>query len=416
MASAIVTACTPIVGSTDLTAGLNKSAKSRTVPVIDEGLVYHFPKYLYRVESKPVAKAKPGSGGGGSTGFVAQSSSLDDGTNKKKKESGAGEGQAAQDEGGNKANGKPAEAANAVAGGGGSAATPPARPDIEKPVSTVPEVFKSRIPGPDGCQFDAEITVTGPYIVADPDVTLLLTQERSAFRTEQVGLNISSDGLLESADTMSTGELDQLIKILAQIAGAVITGVPTTLPGQQPNAQVNEALAACPPLFLQTKASEIDPAQSENFALDTWTAGTVEALTVPKLDDIGGVYYRALKRVPVTLKYAEGAEFTFTVQAVAGPISHISFKGSLFSDQNSTSVRFVKGVPVSYDRSSPSEAVAIAKLPLDLVNAFLQLPLSVLTFRVQMVTQESALTAKQLEVINNLLEMKKKESAQQPAQ
>lgn len=391
------------------TANADDAAKDiRVVALMDEeGLIYRLPKYLFRITStpQPLQDSPPAdnSGGGGNGNGQATMSTPpaddgadDEGKDKKKKLEGEKP--------------KPESKPKAKADEGDDAGTQEAPPGPA-------ELLKVTFPQDGKCPA-VEIKVVGPIVVADdrPNASFVLQHDSSAFRSDTIGLTLTSEGLLQSADSQSTGELDTVAKILAQIVFAAVTGVPAPLTPTPQAEQSIQGTTECAPQTKQFRTFDFDPTKQVSFDITKWEAIKTISESLPNLKEYEGVYYRSI--APTLIELSGGfsnysINQAFTVMAPTGSIGKLEFVGSLISDGNGTTVKFSKGIPISYDRVNKSEAVAVASLPLDILNAFLQLPLNVLTFRFEEIKKEREISDEELKIIQNLFEMKKAQSGEE---
>lgn len=397
----------PPTGSAD-----DSTKTTRKVALMEsEGLIYRLPKYLFRITSTPQplqdpAPAQDNGRGDDNKGTVTQSNppaGSDKGNNDKK-----------SDDNKKAEEGKPKPKTQDGEKDGEDEDTSAAQGASAGPA----ELLKVTFPQAGKCPA-VEIKVVGPIVIGDDraQASLLLKHDDSAFRSDTIGLTLTSEGLLQSADSQSTGELDTVAKILAQIVFAAITGVPAPLtPTPQPGQDI-QALdeTGCALATKQFRTFDFDPTKHVGFNIGEWTVEKTVNETLPDLPEFEGIYYRSI--APAPIEFSGGfsgysVQQGITVMAPTGSIGKLEFKGSLISDGNGTTVKFSKGIPVSYDRVTKSDAVAIASIPLDIINAFLQLPMNVLTFRFEEIKKQREISDEELKIIQNLIEMKKAQSGE----
>lgn len=311
---------------------------------------------------------------------------------------------------------------------------PPTRPDPFA-VTEIATVATINVPKTAKCPKGAVITIKGPIAVGDEKTPILLSRADATFLTEELGIVLSPSGIIRSADSLTSGQLDEVLRILAQIAMTAATGVPVPKPGSKPPALQNQEQRAllnngC---IEKTVVRNFDPTQNADLdELYDGNKGVAKPFTLTPLDKnlkpqekplnetdaysgisktpVAGIYYRALETRFVRFSTLEPPiDIELALPTPTGKLGFVKYTGTLFSDDNGTATRFKDGVPVSYDFKSNSEAVALLNVPLDILNAVIQLPMNILTFRIQELTAEKNFTTAQKDLLTAVLDFKAKQ-------
>jgi hypothetical protein len=339
-----------------------------------------------------------------------------------------------------------AKLAPKVAGDSFNAFKPDARPAAMTP-EAIPTIATITVPKTSECPRGATITVKGPIAIGDEAHPILLSRADSSFLDEELGIVISPSGIIRSADSLTTGQFDEVVRILAQIAMSAVGGAPMPPTGTMPQPKVLENVpekeaANC---ITKTQVIDFDPtdkrpspsladgkttvslarmsrsslkvlnAVEDKKEIDVLNASTPYGglPTDPisgKTPKIAGIYYRALETQFFKLSNTNPAiDINLALPTPTGKLGYVKYMGSLIADGDGTAVRFKDGVPVSYDVTAPSDALALVKIPLDILNSVLQMPMNVLTFRTQEVTAEKSLTKAQTDLLTEVLALKAKQ-------
>ena len=262
-----------------------------------------------------------------------------------------------------------------------------------------------------------------PVVFGDPTQTFAIHYDQSAFSSDTLTVARESNGLLRSVSLNSADETGPIIVAAARLAASVATlaaGVPagppvTTFTIPPPPAACTPP-ATPKPAKVQTliaPGSFAEIGTAFGFNDDKCLIVSVDAVANPQpvnsADCVAystdttlsgyknGLFYRALGESTVSL--ASGSPRS-TIRATRVPLP---FPHTQLTDlgcipirrfdlvTTETKIDFEHGAPSTVTLKKPSTALAAVRLPLDVITAILEAPASILTLKVNNVTQETAL-------------------------
>ncbi|MBN8279155.1 MAG: hypothetical protein J0M16_00920 [Gammaproteobacteria bacterium] len=284
--------------------------------------------------------------------------------------------------------------------------------------------------------------------VADVAHSFVLRRNHWPTRSESLKLKVSSSGLLSSGDTKVEDQTAEALVALAQAAGAVRGAGPTPLvfrPGAAPETVRCEKASVDAVMRAFTMETVVDPTDTDaiNVFLSSVSSVAfsekVKAVINAGGGEVGKSGY-AVESAPVT-KRAGGqwqarttgtpptaapglfyrTEYPLTLKvklddaAIAGvmlqipngaPAEFMAVKAGAFGKVEHSFV-MDNGVLTSLDSSRDSEALKVAKLPLDVIDGFLSSVSQIVQLRLNLGGQAADLAGKDKDLVAQQVELLK---------
>lgn len=270
------------------------------------------------------------------------------------------------------------------------------------------------------CQ--TSVSLTTMPAVPDPNFAYIAQLDHSEFRSDDLKIVTTAEGLLTSVDMSSEDKIGEIITNLAKVViavkklGAVRSGFQPKYLDQDP------APPPCPTIdgeiiFDPTSTAEVGQAQTlagkadmtltvhSTSAISTPTATKIpadnkkiESVNAPKAHD-GLVYRRA---IPYKFVIADKQQNTIKSAQVTlpngGPLAYVPMTAGPFV-KTERNVTFSNGMLLSNKETRPSGVLAFTRIPLDILEALIALPTEILQLKFDISSKESALLQKELERI-----------------
>ena len=269
--------------------------------------------------------------------------------------------------------------------------------------------------------------------VADVAHRYVATANPSQLRDDTIKLT-ASNGLLNTGATESVGQAGAiLVNLVSAVAGAKAPKGNLGLRTFRDKSLLEQA--ACKPfnysvVFDPTNKADVDAVSAElavraQHSLNLSKPSAAKATHAGITESIGGLAYRP----PVTL--------TVEVQTVPGqpcaPAGAPAYASLTATMPDSTEVYFLPveagsftkskvdyafkdGTPISFASERPSQAAAIARLPVEILKAMVEVPASIVKLRVDYDSQAVALTQNQTKLLNAQVDLLKAQDALRDAE
>jgi hypothetical protein len=239
--------------------------------------------------------------------------------------------------------------------------------------------------------------------VADTDERFVAVGHHVPSRTDTFSLKTNTSGLLSNADAIAE---DQTAAIIVSLAGAGAglraTTTPLTLTEAfRPEARKN-CLAEGPvpfsveflldPRELRDGTSKIESqlcalGAAYRFALTPLSKGPLAGGRVPSNEGDGGIYYRRELPHLLSIHRLNESNEPKLVKAILlampnfSPREFLALEGGAFTKREYTNI-FDNGILISHTASKPSELLAVAKIPVDVMKAIFSIPTELITLKV----------------------------------
>lgn len=253
----------------------------------------------------------------------------------------------------------------------------------------------------DKCKKTLQLTDAGLF--PDTNYQFAIQPVHNRFRNENTVLLTDSNGLLTSSTTTTTGTVGTTLVNAAQSAAAVaeIFGIAGTPEGEDEKDE-------CPTISVNryfdfgrstNRMAATELLNNHGYIMsydDDLLNLNSEVRTIVSEKGIAGIYYRRSKSYLNTITCKADIDTSCDIKNVVlelpqgMTISQIKTYGDTFTAE-SDSVSFAQGMLTGWTIDRKSEAAEIAKLPLDIIEAVLEVPASLLTLRVANTTQENLL-------------------------
>lgn len=272
---------------------------------------------------------------------------------------------------------------------------------------------------PKKCQ--TSVALTTLPAVPDPNFAYVAQLDHSAFRSDDLKVATTAEGLLTTVDMSSEDKIGEIITNLAKVVIA-IKKLGAVQSGFTPKGILPGAPPPCPTIdgeiiFDPTSADEVGQAQTlagkadmtltvhSTSEISTPAAKVIPAaaatkanVTAPKEQD-GLVYRRA---IPYKFVIADKQQNTIKSAQVTlpngGPLAYVPMTAGPFV-KTERNVTFSNGMLLSNKETRPSEVLAFTRIPLDILEALIALPAEILQLKFDISSKESALLQKELERI-----------------
>ncbi|WP_144172621.1 hypothetical protein [Pseudomonas sp. Kh13] len=207
-----------------------------------------------------------------------------------------------------------------------------------------------------------EISETAAY--ADISKRYVLRHKNNLLGKNELKVGISPSGLIQSATSTTTSQVNEALINLADSAGQ-IRGM--------------SAAATCSP-GMHTKIIHTTDTTNKNISL----CGMVITLSRPTApnktgslkdkeeinsESTSGIFYRQNIPYEITVSSAERTQKAIVFSPSESPTYFMPISRTFFSD-NKADFTFSDGVPSKYDQSTDGELVALFKLPADIIGAY----------------------------------------------
>jgi hypothetical protein len=267
-------------------------------------------------------------------------------------------------------------------------------------------------------KMEQTVTLKTAPSIADPSRRYVAQLQPSLFRDDSVKLSISN-GLLNTTTSESTGQSGNILVSLASaISGARAGGTSTPkiqMLNSEPKTRKPGEKKTCEP-FAQTWV--FDPTDDDDVSrVATDIAGTPKSLIVLKQphpalkganavvpkehQGIAGLAYRVPVTVTIEVQLKSDTDIceVSTTDAYASLTATVpDSKATYFAAVNGASFTktkveysFKEGMLISFNSDQPSQAAAVAKLPVEILKAIIEVPASILKLRVDYDSQAEAL-------------------------
>jgi hypothetical protein len=281
-----------------------------------------------------------------------------------------------------------------------------------------------------------------PAILPDRDARFLLKYTPGHLEDDALTLETDSNGLLKTSNANSTGRQGDIIVALAQTAAAIVTmGAGSPLPGVPGlgGAPPPPAPTGCTPVTTFAVTFELSDLTSPkrlpdcSFLSIDWrpTRGSQAGFSPPVMPGTAGasspapgsavcdysVCYRTLMPVRAMIFASKPSDAQQPGPVIASA-SFVAVDPELTAGLNLESaplatrthtMGFSSGILTSAAVNDPSVALAVAKLPLTVITAILQVPASLLSLKVtnvqdaaNLATQQKALLDAQTALIKDV--------------
>lgn len=250
-----------------------------------------------------------------------------------------------------------------------------------------------------------EQTVTLKALPAAPDHQhrYAIVFDPSVVRDDNVKLTVAN-GLLNSTTSESTGQAGAL---LVNLASSLAGG---TSPKRTLSTGIEKPTSTCEPFSL---SRTFDPTDSKDvaavaLALETKSQNALKliynAQNPPgnaKYTKLPGIAYRAPRVITVEIEAQSSIACKFQTQPAHASLSatvpdssetyYLPVEAGSFTKSKVDYV-FKDGMPVTFSNDRPSQAVAVARLPIDVLKAIVEVPASIVKLRVDYNSQANSLT------------------------
>lgn len=295
--------------------------------------------------------------------------------------------------------------------------------------------------GKGGSGFVDKVTVTLLPPVADTTKRFVAAPEHRQTRNDQLALKTNSSGLLTNSD--ATAE-DQTAAIVVSLAGAVSAaiGVPLTPPSgggiekapaaPSPCGASNPAPPRAPMPFSveytldPTDAKEMGPSRSgalatpttpfeqrlcslgANYRFGIAAVGKSSAGGVAN-SGAAGLFYRRELPYLLTIYTSRGDDPSAFVIAKTimlslpneSPLEMVTLESGTFTTRTFSTI-FENGILVSHTEAKPSEALAIARIPVEVMKAIFEIPTSLIQLKVNYASKDKELVTAQKDLVEAL--------------
>lgn len=286
-------------------------------------------------------------------------------------------------------------------------------------------------------QFEQTVSVKILAPVPDPKARFVAVLTPSLARDDNIKL-VTSNGLLNNSSAESTGQMGSiLVNLVSAIAGAQGLKAYTfsSKSAAEPCRPFKLSAVFDPTNLKEVEAVERRLGRSSQGALTLQVQASAlpseTALTLPAGDQpapaesAGGVFYRVPTPVQVRVEDQHSASCSLgSVPSYASlsatvPDSSTRFLLPMLAGQftkGKLSYEFKDGMPTSFSSEQQSQLAAIARIPVDILKALVEVPASIVKLRVDYESQNAALIEAQTKQMKAELELLKAQQALRDSQ
>ena len=241
----------------------------------------------------------------------------------------------------------------------------------------------------------------------DPAERFVAVGHHVPSRTDTFSLKTNTSGLLSNADAIAE---DQTGAIIVSLAGAVAgirapTGPHILMESSRPAAKKDCINPDGPAPFSvefmwdPKVPSEADPSKAKDIELQLCKLGasyrlvltslwkdSLPAGRMPNVEGDGGIYYRRELPYLLSIYRLNGSDEKLAKAILLAmpnfsPREFLALEGGAFTKREYTNI-FDNGILISHTANKPSEFLAVAKIPVDVMRAIFSIPTELITLKV----------------------------------
>lgn len=280
-------------------------------------------------------------------------------------------------------------------------------------------------------QFEQSVSLKSLSPVPDPNARFVAVLTPSLARDDNIKL-VTANGLLNNSNAESTGQMGSiLVNLVSAVSGAKSFKAFAFSTKAAPEPCKPFKFSA---VFDPTDAAELAAVQTR-LATVSQKALTLHADPAPKAPDpnrktadgipADGVFYRV--PVPVQLRIEDqqsssctlGDSPSYASLSATVPDSSSRFVLPMMAGQftkGKLGYEFKDGMPTSFSSEQQSQLAAIARIPVDILKAIVEVPASIVKLRVDYESQNAALIDAQTKQMKAELDLLKAQQALKDAQ
>lgn len=257
-----------------------------------------------------------------------------------------------------------------------------------------------------GCEYSAKVESLA--VQADPNYRYVAHLSHNGTRDDDLTLEVNSEGLLTSTKITAA---DKTGEILVELAGAASAAAQ---PGMEDYDSERDAVRCLGPKVLVFNPADKYEAQGTSLlpAFDSINKQLLEygislshdsIPAIPDGDDLepkwGAVYYRAPMPIVVSVHQDERVISSSVVNVPQlGPTAYIPMKANAFVT-TVDELTFTDGSVTKWNTKRPSEALAIVKVPVDIMKAVVSVPAGIFKLRVDYDSQAKTLRQNEIDAM-----------------
>lgn len=269
-------------------------------------------------------------------------------------------------------------------------------------------------------QMEQKVTLKPLPVIADSSRRYVAQLQSSLFRDDSIKLSVNN-GLLNTTTSESTGQVGNiLVSLVSAIAGA--RGGGTAIPSIRASVSEfeGEQKKPCEPFAHTWIFDPTDQGEVDQVSNDITRRPSLIKLTRPEQSStsgpapsgsnknenqqkVSGLAYRVPVTVTVEVQFESSSKYGCEVSSTDSyasltttlPDSRTTYSASVDGasfTKTKTEYAFKDGMPISFSSDQPSQAAAVARIPVEILKAIIEVPASILKLRVDYDSQAAALT------------------------